>query len=235
MAASSSIPGASAPNTNNDPTGKTTANSTLQLKPGDFMTLLTTQLLNQNPTSPMDSSTMLQQMSSLGSIQTMTDMGQKMDALSQSMQTTMGNSQVLEATQLVGKNVEVESGLSPLTQNADQSLTLSGSAIVPGAASDVTVTISDPTGQKVVKTLDLGPASGKGLMDFTWDGKDAAGNAMPPGYYTISASANVAGKSVPIGTAGSFAVKSVALGSNGVILNLDGIGGQDMGSVIKIL
>lgn len=214
--------------------GSTTANS-FQLTPNDFMNLFLAQLQNQNPSSPMDSSTMLQTMASMGSMSTSADMAQKMDALSQSVQTTLGNSQVLDATQLIGKRVEVESGVSPLTQNADNTLTLSGSAEVPAAASDVTVTITDPSGQNVVKTIDLGAAANGGLMDFNWDGKDANGNPLAPGYYKISASATMGGKSEPIKTAGAFDVKSVALGSNGVILNLDGLGGQNMGSIIKIL
>lgn len=215
---------------------QTSGKTSLDMTSTDFMNLFLAQLKHQDPTQPSDSSTLLQQMATMGSMSATAEMEQKMDSLVQTFQSTMGNSQVLAATQLIGKQVEVQNNVSPLVQNSDNSLTLAGSAMVPSAASDVKVTITDPSGKTVVRTIDLGPATSGGLMDFKWDGvSDVDGKPVPPGYYNISATATIAGKNTTIPTAGSFAVKSVALGSQGVIMNLDGIGGQDMGSIIKIL
>src|SRR4051812_34987750 len=67
---------------------------------GDFMNLLITQLSNQNPLKPTDGNEMLQQMTQIASIQSMTVMQTAM----KDMQT---NQQLNLAQGLIGKTVEV--------------------------------------------------------------------------------------------------------------------------------
>ncbi len=204
-----------------------------QLSPNDFIKLFLTQLTHQNPMQPTDSSAILQQMSQIASIQASHDMVKSMADISSNVSASIPNTQLLQAAQLVGHGVEVQSGVSPLVKNGESSL-LSGSVMMPGAANDITVTISDPTGKTPLKTISLGNAKSAGLMDFTWDGM-VDGKPMDPGYYQISATANVNGQTVPINTAGTFTVKSVALDQQGIIFNVDGLGGTRPGSIIKIL
>lgn len=235
------VPGAGQPAASGDqPVARKTGMSAL--KPEDFVTLMLQQLKHQNPMNPTDSNSMLQQMSQISQMsastdmqQTMRNMQQTMLGVSQSVNSTLGNSQVLEATQLIGKNVVLESGVSPLVKDPTSGASvMAGSVMVPAASSKVSVTVMDSSGN-TVKTIDLGSAGQAGLMDFTWDGMDADGKVLPPDYYHISATANVDGSEVPARTAGSFKVNSVALDQSGVILNVDGLGGKSMGDLIKIL
>lgn len=197
------------------------------LEKEDFMRLMMKQLLAQDPMKPMDNSQMMQQMSQLASLSATEDLGKTVNMLN----LNLGNSQVLSATQLIGKRVAVASHTAQL----DEKDGLNGSVVVPGEASEITVQVQDEN-KKVVKTITL-PASSNGLVDFHWDGKDAEGKMMKDGFYNISAKATIAGKSQEIPTAGFFKVNSVTIDrQNGsLILNLDGMGGLGMDSIIKIL
>ncbi|VVC77097.1 Basal-body rod modification protein FlgD [Aquicella siphonis] len=198
-----------------------------ELSKDDFMTIFLTQMRMQSPLKPYDSAQMLQQMSMLTSL-TATEELQK---TIQSLGMSISKSQVMSASQLIGKKVQIPSGVSPLVTGEG----LSGSVILPGEVSDVTITIKDKDG-KVVKTINKG-SSGSGVLDFDWDGKDADGNDLKPDFYKISAIATMDGKKIDVPTAGTFKVGSVAMNpTNGaVILNVDGLGGVDMGEIIKIL
>ena len=48
---------------------------------------------------------------------------------------------------------------------------------------------------------------------LTWDGKDASGNAVPPGNYTFVVEGRVGGKTVALNTAMNERVSSVSVGS----------------------
>ena len=198
-----------------------------QLSPNDFMTLMLAQLKMQDPLKPYDNTAMLQNMAQISSLNATQDLQSSI----KTMNTNLGKSQVLSASQLVGKKVALPSEVSPLVANEG----MTGSIIVPGQASAVTMTIKDSNNQ-VVRTLSLGP-SGSGVMDFQWDGTDATGKQMNPGFYHMEATASINGKGVSAVTAGTFKVNSVALNQTDgeVILNVDGLGGMKMNDILKIL
>jgi flagellar basal-body rod modification protein FlgD len=203
-----------------------------ELSPDDFIKLFLAQMKNQNPAHPTDSSAILQQMSEISSMSASHDMQKTLSTLTDNVNIALANSQVLQSTQMIGKKVQVLSETSPLIAGEG----LSGSAVIPSAVSDVKVMIKDSAGT-VVKTLDLGAASSGGLVDFKWDGVGDDGKKFDPGYYSISAKATIDGKIASVQTAGSFKVGSVGLNqkTGGVVLNVDGLGGTDMGDIIKIL
>lgn len=213
-----------------------TQSSHNQLSPDDFITLFLAQLKNQNPMQPTDSSQVLQQMAEITSIQTAKDMQKSMADLENNIDSTLGKSQVLQASQLIGKKVEIQSDYSYL--DADDGL--SGSVGVPSSASNVQVSIKDQTGA-VVDKIDLGPTTSSGLVDFSWDGtiknQDGTTTKLPPGNYSISATATIGDKTQDLPVAGAFKVKSVALDqTNGnVNLNLNSYGGISIDQIIKIM
>jgi len=197
----------------------------------DFMNLFLAQMKTQSPLKPFDSGEMMQQMSQLNAFSAT----KELENTIKMMNANLGRSQVVSATQLIGKRVAIVSDKSPLETGADGKLGLDGSAIVPGNASDITIEIKDSS-NKVVKTIKL-PASSSGVVDFHWDGLDADGKPMPTDFYNISAKATIDGQSKDIYTAGFFKVNSVTMDrqTSTVILNVDGMGGMDMGDIIKIL
>jgi flagellar basal-body rod modification protein FlgD len=205
------------------------------LQPDDFMTLFLAQLKNQNPMSPADSSQILQQMSEISSIKSSVDMQKTMKELEHRIEISMGTSQLLQAGSMIGKSVDIlsEQQIAPL----DEKDGMRGAVAVPGAASGIQLTIKNDEG-KIMRTIDLGPTTGAGMVDFSWDGlMGEDGEKAPPGFYHIEATATMGtdAKSVPV--AGAFRVNSVAMNpaTGGIILNVDGLGGTPIEQVVKIL
>lgn len=198
-----------------------------ELSKDDFMKLFLTQLRMQDPLKPTSNSEMMQQMAQFTSLSS----AQELQKTIKNLDLNMGKSQVLEASQLIGKNVQMPSKNAYLSAANG----LSGSVIVPSASNAITVTITDANNQ-VVKTVNLNSPSA-GVVDFRWDGLDADGNQLSAAYYHLSATAMMDGKAVAVPTAATFRVNSVALDQNngGAILNLEGMGGVGMNDIIKII
>jgi len=204
-----------------------------ELSPDDFITLFLAQMRNQNPMNPTDSSAVLQQMSQISAISASKAMQDTLNDVSKSVDSALSKTQVLQATQLIGKRVEVPSKFSPYSATEG----LSGSALLSGPAESVTITIKDMTGN-VVKTINNGPSKTGGLVDFNWDGMDNNGvKQTVDGAYQVSATATTAGKITTVPTAGSFKVNSVGLNqkNGGIVLNLEQIGGTGLEDIVKIL
>lgn len=198
-----------------------------QLNQDGFMKLLLAQLRLQSPTSPFDSSTMMQQISQLTSLSSTQTLEKTVNKLSESM----GTSQILEASRLVGQHVQIPSETCPLVSGEG----LKAAVVVPKGVDKIEVSIRD-IHDKLIKTIQL-DAPSDGVLDFSWDGLDDANNSMPAGFYKVSANAALNGKNTLLPIAGTFKVNSVALdkGDKGVILNVDGLGGVSMKDIIKIL
>jgi len=191
----------------------------------DFLKILTTQMKIQDPTKPLDSGQMMQQMSQLTALSSSQELKSAIEGLKQNQY----QSQFLSSTQLIGKEVAVISSVSQLDNS------LKGSVVLANRATEVTVQIKNSAGQ-VVKTLSL-PGSEAGVVDFTWDGKNEEGQEMPKDFYTMSASAKNNGANIDTATLGIFKVNSVTLDRKNysTIVNLAGLGGVSMNNVIKII
>jgi flagellar basal-body rod modification protein FlgD len=178
------------------------------LSESNFLTLLTTQLENQdplNPQSPSDFAAELAQFSTASGVQ--------------NLNTTLGNTSGVQAASLVGQNVAV----------AGNALVLGSSGSAPGAfslsaaASDVGVTITNSAGS-VVQTVDLGAMSA-GNHNFTWNGQSAGGTAQSAGTYSYTINATAASAANPVTTTpyAIVPVTSVVLGGqSGPMLDLGG-------------
>ena len=217
-----------------DATNQAAGSGKKSLSPDDFIKLFLKQLTSQNPLHPADSSTILQQMADISTISASKDTQTALANLQQNVSLMLGNSQFLNATQLIGKRVEIPSGTSPLIKDEG----LAGSVMLPGAASNIKVVIKNKDDQ-VVKELTLDPTSSGGLVDFTWDGLKDDKTACDPGFYTISASATINGQSTDLSkyTLGAFKVQSVSSNhtTGDVILNVDGLGGLGIKDIVKII
>lgn len=198
-----------------------------QLSQEGFLKLLLAQLRLQSPTSPFDSSTMMQQISQLTGLSS----AQELEKTIKSFGESMGTSQILEASRLVGQTVQIPSETCQLVEREG----LKGAVIVPKGVDTVEISIRDAN-NKVVKQMTMGAPS-DGVLDFTWDGMDASSQMMAPGYYNVTASAVMGGQNTVLPVAGTFKVNSVALDKTGkgVILNVDGLGGVNIKDIIKIM
>ncbi|MEZ5548058.1 MAG: FlgD immunoglobulin-like domain containing protein [Pseudomonadales bacterium] len=79
-------------------------------------------------------------------------------------------------------------------------------------------------------------AHGAGTVKFSWDGIGSNGQAMPSGYYRITADANLGEQSEQLATRVNANVDSVTMGqSGGVILNLEGaLGSVALNDILQI-
>ncbi|WP_246796191.1 flagellar hook assembly protein FlgD [Burkholderia perseverans] len=143
-----------------------------------FLTLLVTQLQNQDPTSPVDSSQMTSQLAQINTVSGIAQLNSSLTSLSS--QITAG--QQTQAALLIGTNV-----LAPgSTLNVSSGTGTGFGVTLPSAATDVTITIKNSAGT-VVNTIDAG-AQAAGTIPFNWTPTDSTGATLPDGQYTISAS-----------------------------------------------
>jgi flagellar basal-body rod modification protein FlgD len=192
----------------------------------DFLQLLTTQLQDQDPTQPMDNSQMAAELAQFATLSTTQDIDTNIQTLSSNLSSGMQTSQVLSASNLVGKQVLVPSSTLAYSGSAV------GGAVNVTTAGDVVVTIKDSNGN-TVNTIDLGTQQ-TGLSQFSWNGTDSNGNTLSNGTYSISA--NSGGSSAALDTYASGSVTGVGYGgsSTGTYVQVAGIGGVPLSQVAQI-
>ena len=140
-----------------------------------FLSLLMTQLKNQDPSSPMDTTQFTSELVQFAGVQQQIDSN---TSLTQLIQLTQG-SEALQASAVVGKQVSLTSTTLPL-QNGAASLTYTAAA----ANQPVTVTIDNAAGQEV-RTVSL-TAAQAGSNTWSWNGQDDSGNQLADGSYTAA-------------------------------------------------
>lgn len=142
-----------------------------------FLSLLTTQMKNQDPLSPMDSTQFTQQLTQ------MTGVEQQLltNDLLQKLVNNTGTG-VATAVSLIGKEVRAETADAGL-KDGKATWTYS----FDRAAADVKLDILDSKG---VVVRSIAPTdNGAGDHTFTWDGKSAAGSTMAAGTYSLRVTA----------------------------------------------
>jgi flagellar basal-body rod modification protein FlgD len=195
-----------------------------ELGQDDFLALMTAQLQNQDPMNPLDNADFLGQLAQFSTVQGIQTMNDSISALS----AALTSDQALQAASLVGHDVMVlsDTGYLP-TEGA-----LRG-GVYTGASGEVAVDVLDASGE-VIKTIDLGTQSA-GLVNFEWDGLDSNGQRMPEGSYSLEARLTDGSAQVAVPTLVIANVNSVALNSDGLELELQGLSSVNFDDVYKIL
>lgn len=188
-----------------------------------FLTLLVTQLKNQDPLNPLDNA---QVTSQLAQLSTVNGINRLNDTLS-SLVASFGASQYLQAANLVGRDV-----LAPGEQITLAGGRASGGFNLPESAENVVVTITDAGGQRV-RAQSLGQLAA-GAQRFEWDGKTDAGADANDGKYAVSVTATIGGKTVPLDALASGKVTGIVSGGNGTQVEIAGLGLVDLTSIKKI-
>ncbi|MEZ5529419.1 MAG: flagellar hook assembly protein FlgD [Porticoccaceae bacterium] len=192
--------------------GNKIKNNPSELGQEDFMTLLVTQLENQDPTKPMDNLQFISQLAQFGTVSGIQELQQSFGDLSSALY----SGQVLQASSLVGKQVTTGSNLA-LLESADG---VSGTIELPANATSVNLYVQDVNG-RLVYSRALGPAAA-GNFQVNWDGLDEDGNALPAGQYRLSAEGYINGQNSALVVNAHNRVDSVTVGGDGtgVLLNL---------------
>jgi flagellar basal-body rod modification protein FlgD len=177
-----------------------------------FLTLLTTQLKNQNPMDPLDTNQFTAQLVQFAQVEQQLKSNTQLGTLVSLQQTAQNGA----ALNFVGQTVDVDGTTTAL---ADGNATWQLSVPKPSTA---TITIKNATGVQVYSgTRPLNT----GTQPFTWDGKDTSGLQWPDGNYTISVTAqDASGQPVAIPTEIEAVVDSADLTQTPPVLS---IAGQD--------
>jgi flagellar basal-body rod modification protein FlgD len=176
-----------------------------------FLTLLTTQLQNQNPLDPLDTNQFTQQLVQFAGVEQQLKSNDQLKSLIDIEK----SAQATQALVYVGNTVAVDGSKAQF----DKSATWNFQAEKDTSA---TITITNSTGQTAFTgsyTLKQGNSS------FVWDGKGNDGVQWPAGTYTMTATGkDSSGNSVAISTEVQGIVDSVDLTASPPLLS---IGGQN--------
>lgn len=189
-----------------------------------FMTLLVTQMKNQDPLNPLDNAQVTSQLAQLSTVTGIDKLNTTLEALQDSYRA----SQSLQAAGMIGHGVLVPGS----------AVALSGGRAALGIelaepADQVTVTIRDAVGNPV-RSMELG-GQDAGTVPLAWDGRTDAGAAAADGPYNFEVAAKRSGERVPATGLAFGEVISVSTSAQGVRLNIQGIGAASLADVRQIL
>lgn len=191
----------------------------------DFLTLMTTQLKNQDPLKPLEGTEFVSQLAQFGSVSGIQSMQKSIESLSSSLRST----QVMNGTTLVGH--DVVAAADSFTYGG---VGVAGQVDVPAGAQTLQIRITDSTGA-LVRELEVNPAAGTNT--FTWDGTRADGAAVPSGEYDIEAIAKIGGSNESLEVLMSGRVSSVTIDSTGtgLTLNTASLGPVSMNNIRSVM
>lgn len=192
--------------TNTTPTQADNASTSLAKNFDTFLTLLTTQLKNQDPTSPMDSKEFTTQLVQFTQVEQAINQNKNLEKLI----ALVGSQQSSNLVSYIGKVIDIESNKSTLssTQSAGWIYDL------PSTATAGELRVIDKNG-KVVHTAQLDKT--KGEHAFTWDGTLAGGGKAPFGDYRLEVVAkDAAGNSM-----------EATIKTRGVVSSIERVDGED--------
>ncbi len=214
---------------------KPTAGAAVDADKDKFMTLLITQMKNQDPMNPLDNAQVTSQLAQLSTVTGINQLNTTLESLKSSYQ----SSETLQAAGMIGHGVLVA---------GDKVALADGKGImgveIGSAADSVKVIITDPRTGKDVQTIDMGPQQ-PGTRPIAWDGVpdpsklDADGKPvmLRDGNYLIRIVAERGGEELKDAKTLSFdSVASVTTNpKDGVKLNLPTLGVVGMADIKQIL
>ncbi len=186
----------------------TSALSSLSSNFGDFLQMLMTQLQNQDPTSPMDTSTFTSELVQFSGVEQQINTN---TSLTQLIQLTQAG-EVMQASAMTGKQVTVSSNQVPL-QNGQGTIQFTTPAAEP-----VDIAISDANGNKLSDNQMMSVA---GTNTWIWNGTNSSGATLPDGTYQVTVTgANPDGTTTALTTSVIGTATGVQSQSNGMQLEL---------------
>ncbi|WP_341667043.1 flagellar hook capping FlgD N-terminal domain-containing protein [Alcaligenes sp. SDU_A2] len=195
-----------------------------------FLTLLVTQLRNQDPLNPMDNAQVTSQIAQMSTVNGITQLNNTLMAVAGQIDVT----QSMQAAGMIGKEVLVPGAKIRLGSDADgQKVATPFGVDLTSATSSTLVQVLDSSG-KVVREYDLG-AKPAGVYALEWDGKDTGGQPLADGAYTTKVLASNDGQAVTAETLTYGKVGSVDYTSGGLKLDLGLAGSYSLLDIRKIM
>ena len=206
------------------------AGSSAQALKDDFLKLLVAQMRFQDPMNPLSGADFTAQLAQFSSLEQLQNIGGKLgESVEADMLLARSINNTLAAT-LIGKSVRAVDdrvsfdGATPVEVNYN----------LASRASLVTAEIVNTDGQTVRSLSNANVESGDGKL--TWDGRDANGNRVPEGNYTVRFTAASPGDGTPV------AIQPIIVGTVSGVRFVNGnpvllVDGQEIpfGSVLEVL
>ncbi|MBR0963490.1 flagellar biosynthesis protein FlgD [Bradyrhizobium diazoefficiens] len=202
---------ASTATTTSSSSSSTSSSSTLTSS--DFLSLLVSELQNQDPLNATSTTDLVNQLTSYANFSSQQSINSSLTSLASSFSSLV----TLNSVNYIGHTVEAKSDTATLSNG---SATFGYS--LSSAAANVSISIADSSG----KTVWTGSGTGNsGTNSFTWDGKDSSGNQLSDGgQYTISVNAtDSAGNSVVSYTTVTGTVTGIDTSTSTPSLTVNGV------------
>ena len=200
---------------NNSATGLSTRQSA-ELR-DSFMTLLITQLQNQDPLNPMENAEMTSQLAQINTVSGIEELNDTLNGITQQMDAN----QALQASGLIGKGVMVPGRHVLLEQDSDgKTYTTPFGVELAEPAKSVKATIVGEGGQ-VIRKLDL-KSLDAGVHSFDWGGENDQDEAAASGRYSVQIEAiDAEGEAIEVTPLNYAVVNRVTPNEGGNSLRLD--------------
>jgi flagellar basal-body rod modification protein FlgD len=192
----------------------------------EFLTLLVTQMQNQDPLNPMDSSQMTSQLAQISTVQGIQDLNTSI----QSLLTQINALQSVDSANLIGRDALVPGTSITLGANG-----AAGGYELANAVDGGTINIQDANGN-TVQTIPL-PNTSAGVSTFTWDGSTASGGTAAPGNYSFTINATAGGNPASgVTTLSAGQIIGTDVNSSGAtMLNMGPLGDQSVSSIVQLM
>ncbi|MEM1026217.1 MAG: FlgD immunoglobulin-like domain containing protein [Myxococcota bacterium] len=140
-----------------------------------FLTLLLTQLQNQSPLDPADSTEFVAQLAQFSSLEQLAQVNEGIDVLGGGVAGLINN----QTTELIGRDIRWPGNSVELRDGSTPELDFT----LTGAAETVEVIIKNEDGA-TIRTIELTTLE-PGDHQVEWDGTDSSGNRVDPGSYVF--------------------------------------------------
>ncbi|MGH7123245.1 MAG: flagellar hook assembly protein FlgD [Stellaceae bacterium] len=212
--AATTTPTAASQTTNNTSTGSTSSSdiSMLGSNINTFLTLLTTQLKNQDPTSPMDTNQFTQQLVEFSGVEQQINTNNNLQTLI-SLQTS---AEAIGAMPMIGKTIQYNESTAPLSNGA-----ASFTYALPTNAAAANLLVEDANGNVVYQTT---ANTSAGSHNFVWNGQNISGTTSPDGAYSLAVvAADATGKAISATVTANGTVDGVSVDNNVPTFDISGI------------
>jgi len=177
-----------------------------------FLTLLTTQLKNQDPTSPMDTNQFTQQLVEFSAVEQQINTNKNLQALI----TLQTSSEAIAALPMVGKTIQYNESTAPLS-NGQASFTYT----LPTKAAAANLLVEDANGNIVYATT---ADTSAGSHSFLWNGQNLAGTTSPDGAYSLAiVAADATGKAISATVTATGKVDGVSVDNSVPTFDVGGV------------
>lgn len=202
----------------------TTKKSNNVVDQAGFLKLLTTQLKTQDPTAPVDNAQMVAQMAQFSSVAGISEMNVSL----KTMASDIAAARFGDASGWIGRAALVASNNASALSNG----AYAGQITLPSEAKDVTLSLVDANGQTVY-AKDLG-AKQAGAVDWSWDGKNAAGSAVAGPLQLVVGAIGANGSAIKPSNATWTEVQSVQSPMSGATTLVTALGSLAPSDVLQL-